>query len=44
MKSVTCVVLIGCGLIEGVAGVNLEGPPGEEGADAGIEETTDLLK
>ena len=36
--------LIGCGLIEGVAGVDLEGPPGEEGADAGIEETTDLLK
>ena len=44
MKSVTCVELIGCGLIEGVAGVDLEGPPGEEGADAGIEETTDLLK
>ena len=38
-ERVTCVELIGCGLIEGVAGVDPEGPPGE-----GIEGTTDLLK
>ena len=43
-ERVTCVELIGCGLIEGVAGVDPEGPPGEGGAEAGIEETTDLLK
>ena len=43
-ERVTCVELIGCGLIEGVAGVDPEGPPGEGGAEAVIEETTDLLK
>ena len=44
-ESVTCVVLIGCGLsLEGVAGVEQEGPPGEAGAKAGFEETTELLK
>ena len=44
-ERVTCVVLIGCGLsLEGVAGVDQEGPPGEEGAKAGFEEKTELLK
>ena len=44
-ERVTCVVLIGCGLsLEGVPGFEQEGPPGEGGAEAGIEETTDLLK
>ena len=44
-ERVTCVVLIGCGLsLEGVAGVDQEGPPGEVGAKAGFEETTELLK
>ena len=44
-ESVNCVLLIGCGLsLEGVAGVDQEGPPGEEGAKAGFEETTELLK
>ena len=43
-ERVICVELIGCGLIEGVAGVDPERPPGEGGAEAGIEETTDLLK
>ena len=44
-ERVTCVVLIGCGLsLEGVAGVDQEGPPGEGGAKAGFEETTELLK
>ena len=38
-ERVTCVVLIGCGLsLEGVAGVDQEGPPGEAGAKAGFEE------
>ena len=38
-------VLIGCGLsLEGVAGVDQEGPPGEGGAEAWLEETTELLK
>ena len=38
-------VLIGCGRsLEGVAGVDPEGPPGEAGAKAGFEETTELLK
>ena len=42
---VTCVVLIGCALsIEGVAGVDQEGPPGDAGAKAGFEETTEFLK
>ena len=44
-ERVTCVMLIGCGLsLEGVAGVDQEGPPGEGGAKAGFEETTELLK
>ena len=44
-ERVTCVVLIGCGLsLEGVAGVEQEGPPGEAGAKAVFEETTELLK
>ena len=44
-ESVTCVMLIGCGLsLEGVAGVDQEGPPGEGAAKAGFEETTELLK
>ena len=44
-ERVTCVVLIGCGLsLEGVARVVQEGPPGEEGAKAESEETTELLK
>ena len=34
-----------CGLsLEGVAGVDQEGPPGEGGVKAGFEETTELLK
>ena len=38
-------LLIGCGpSLEGVAGVDPEGPPGEAGAKAGFEETTELLK
>ena len=44
-ERVTCVVLIGCVLsLEGVAEVDQEGPPGEGGAKAGFEETTELLK
>ena len=44
-ERVTCEMLIGCGLsLEGVAGVEQEGPPGEAGAKAGFEETTELLK
>ena len=44
-ESVTCVVLIGCGLsLEGVAGVDQEGPPKEASAKAGFEETTEFLK
>ena len=44
-ESVTCAVLIGCGpSLEGVAGVDPEGPPGEAGAKAGFEETTKLIK
>ena len=44
-ERVTCVVLIECGLrLEGGAGVDQEGPPGEAGAKAGFEETTELLK
>ena len=43
-ERVTCLVLIGCGLSsEGVAGVD-QGPPGERGRKAGIEETTEFLK
>ena len=44
-ESVNCVLLIGCGLsLEGVAGVDQEGPPGEGDAKARFEETTELLK
>ena len=44
-KRVTCAVLIGCGLsLEGVAGVDQEGPSGEGGGKAWFEETTELLK
>ena len=44
-KRVTCGVVIGCGRsLEGVAGVDQEGPPGEGDAKAGFEETTEFLK
>ena len=44
-ERVTCVVLIGCGLsLEGVAGVDQEGAPGEGAVKAGFEEITELLK
>ena len=44
-ERVTCVVLIGCGLsLEGVTGVDQEGPPGKGIAQAWFEETTELLK
>ena len=44
-ERVICVVSIGCGLsLEGVAGVDQEGPPGKGGAKAGFEETIELLK
>ena len=44
-ERVTCVMLIGCGLsLQGVAGVDQEGPPGEGGPKAGFEETTELFK
>ena len=44
-ERVTCVVLTGCGLsLEGVAGVEQERPPGEGGAKAWFEETTEHLK
>jgi len=44
-ERVTCVVLIDCGLsLELVPGVDQEGPPGEWGAKAGFEETTEFLK
>ena len=44
-ERVTCEMLMGCGLsLEIVAGVDQEGPPEEEGAKAGFEETTELLK
>ena len=44
-ERVTCVVLLECGLsLELVPGVDQEGPPGEAGAKAGFEETTELLK
>ena len=44
-ERVTCLLLIGCGLsLEGVAGVDQEGPPGEAGANTGFEETTELPK
>ena len=38
-------VLIDCGLsLEGVAGVDQEGTPGEGAAKAGFEEITELFK
>ena len=38
-------VLIGCGLsLEGMAGVDQEGPPGEGCGKAGFEETSEFLK
>ena len=44
-ERVTCLLLLGCGLsLEGVAGVDQEGPPGEAGANARFEETTALPK
>jgi len=44
-ERVTCVVFIECGLsLEGVAEVDQERPPGEGGAKAGFEETTEFLK
>ena len=44
-ERVTCVELIGCcWSLEGVAGVDQEGPPGERGAKAGFEETIEFLK
>ena len=44
-ERVTPMVLIGYGLsLEGVAEVDQEGLPGEGGAKAGFEETTELLK
>ena len=44
-ERVTCLLLIGCGLsLEGVAGVDQEGPGGEGGAKAGFEETSEFLK
>ena len=44
-ERVAYVVLIGCCLsLEGVAGVDQEGPPGEGVAKAVFEETTELLK
>ena len=37
-ERVTCVVLTGCGLsLEGVAGVEQEGPPGEGRAKVGLK-------
>ena len=42
---VTCEVWIRCGLsLEGVAGVDQEGPSGEGGGKAWFEETTELPK
>ena len=44
-ERVTCLLLIGCcRSLEGVAGGDQEGPPGERGAKAGFEETTEFLK
>ena len=44
-ERVICVVLIGRDLsLEGVAGVDQEGPPKEASAKAGFEETAELLK
>ena len=44
-ERITCLLLIGCcWSLEGVAGVDQEGPPGDAGAKAGFEETTELLK
>ena len=44
-ERVSCVLLIGCGLsLEGVAGVDQEGPLREAGVKSGFEEMTELLK
>ena len=44
-ERVTCLLLIGCcRSLEGVAGVDQEGAPGEGAAKAGFEEITELLK
>ena len=44
-ESVTCMVLIGCDLsLEGMAGVDQEGAPGEGAATDGFEEITELAK
>ena len=43
-ERITCLLLIGCWSLEGVAGVDQEGPPGERGAKAGFEETIEFLK
>ena len=44
-ERVNCLLLIGCGLsLEGVAGVDQEGPPGEGCGKAGFEETSEFLK
>ena len=44
-ERLTCAVLIGCSLsIEGVAGVDQEGSPGNGSVKAWFEETTELLK
>ena len=44
-ETVNCVLLIGCGLsLEGVGGVDQEGPLREAGAKSGFGETTELLK
>ena len=44
-ERVSCVLLIGCGLsLEGVGGVDQEGPLREAGAKSGFGETTELLK
>ena len=44
-ERVTCVVLIECGLsLEGVAGVDQEGPPGEGGAKAGFDYRVSQMK
>ena len=44
-ERVTCMVLLECGLsLELVPGVDQEGLPGEEGAKAAFEKTTEFLK
>ena len=44
-ERITCVVLLECGLsLELVRGVDQEGPPGEGGAKAVFEKTTEFFK